>query len=365
MKTTAALLLTGALFALAACGGGSHEPVNRAATSPVSPEITTRHYAGPGSRWDVRLNSDFSFSIERRSTADSPVILMVTGTYQELDSGFIQFVVGNAQGEDAPELGQTAWAIEVPGYALFLKPDETPFGGFITMIQGGSCPDTDLTANWLVIRPAISTSADNLSSAHVGQLSYTAATDNVTINQRQSLMRLDTDLGGIDLGSGECSEGMIATDRARIYLTSAGGALVHTNHPDEAEREIIFAMQDVPISSISDLDGDYIGLIHDVDNPSGNNVAPTTMNCSAGLCEGNVHNHLNVLNIAESYSLNLFGSLNLPGPGMTSGQVRTDLNLGALVCQNLSYTTDKVLIFCIAQNPDDPSQQITLMARSR
>ncbi|MEM7080888.1 MAG: hypothetical protein AAF513_19900 [Pseudomonadota bacterium] len=349
---------------LMGCSSGSDRATSDQAAADSQPPAL-RHYAGPGSRWDVRLNADFTFSIERRARIDTPVVLTVTGTYQELDSGFLQLVVGAAQGEDAPTPGQTAWAIEVPGYALFLKPDESPFGGFITMVDGGNCPSSDLTANWTVMRPAASASADSASVAHVGSLAYTAASANLCITQRRSLTALDTELGSVDLGVGECADGVIATSQAMIYLTAAGGALVHTNHPDDAEREIVFAMQDAPLAAVSDLDGDYIGLIYDVGNPSGNNVAPTTLTCTAGLCAGSLYDSIGLVTAVQTFVADLFGSLNLPGAGMTSGQVRTDAGAGALACQSLSYAPGQVLLACLGQDPEDATRQITMVARSR
>ena len=124
-------------------------------------------------------------------------------------------------------------------------------------------------------------------------------------------------------------------------------------------------MQDDPLLGVSDLDGDYIGLIYDVGNPSGNNVAPTTLTCSAGICDGNVHANLNVREVAQTFDLNLFGSLNLPGNGMTSGEVVTESGSGALACQNLAFEEGQMLIFCLGQDPEDATQQISMVARSR
>ena len=222
---------------VSACGGGSSDGSSTALQAPTGSD---RHYAGPGSRWDVRLNGDFTFSIERRATANTPVVLTVTGTYQELDSGFLQLVVSTAQGEDAPDAGQTAWAIEVPGYALFLKPDESPFGGFISMIEGGSCPEEDFSANWTVVRPALSSTADSSTVAHLGGFTYLSASQEVTIERRHSLTAIDGDLGEVDLGEGVCTDGVIATEHAMIYLTAAGGALIHTNHPEKPKLRLTF-----------------------------------------------------------------------------------------------------------------------------
>ena len=367
IRTTSTVIAVGLAISLTllGCSSGSDRSTSTQTAVTVQETGQARNYSGPGSKWDVVLNDDATFLIERRATAQTEVVLRVSGNYQSLDNGFTQFFVSSAQGEDAPAPGATAWGIEVPGFALFLKPDDSPFGGFISMLDSGTCPSEPLLANWVVVKPQASADATDAAQPIVGAFEYDPSTSQADLTQRYSLQ--GDDLGVASLGAASCSDGILITDEAVVYLTAAGGGLAHTIRADEADREVVFALQQEAISSIGDLDGDYVGLVYDPGNPSGNNVSPTVVNCAAGICSGNILSALDVSASVAEFSLNLFGTLDQPVQGLIAGEVSNDAGRGDLVCQVLGGVgaSSNMLVSCVGQDPENPSQQINLIMRSQ
>ena len=323
-------------------------------------QAVPRVYAGPGSRWDLSLNPDATFSIERRATIDTPVVLTVAGTYQTLDNGFVQFFVSEATGEDAPLPGDTAWAVEVQDFATFLKPTESPFAGYITMINAGTCPEGNLDASWIGVKTAVSADASS-DHPHMGAVFYDALEQSVVLNGAWALN--GTELGGANLGQGTCQDGVLMTDRGPVYLADAGGGLIHTAHPDPDEREILFAMESVPLTGIAQLDGEFLGLYYEPNNPLADNVSPTLVSCSAGLCNGQILDGLDAALAVDSFELNLFGTLNHPVAGTINGSINKDSEVGNIACQIRSEvgSQNQKLVTCIAQNPSNLSEHINLV----
>ena len=46
--------------------------------------------------------------------------------------------------------GEKAYALEVPGYAMLLKPLDS--GQLISMVSAGACPEEDIEANWVIVK---------------------------------------------------------------------------------------------------------------------------------------------------------------------------------------------------------------------
>ena len=362
MKTSVLVALA-MTVTLAACGGGSRSSNSDTPVAHVPPpslEPQNRTYSGPGSRWDVNLNTDATFLIERRASIDTPVILEIEGNYQALDNGFVQFFVSNAVGEDAPIAGDTAWAVEVQDFAIFLKPTESPFAGYITMIDSGSCPVGNLDASWIAVKTASTAEAVD-DHPHMGAFTYDSLMQSVELSGRFALN--GSDLGSLSIGQGTCQDGVLMTDRGPVYLADAGGGLVHTAHEDPAEREILFAMESEPLTSISDIDGEYLGLYYEPNNPVADNVSPTLVSCSAGVCNGQILDGLDAALSVSSYELNLFGTLDNPVAGTITGSIGNGSEISELACQirlDVGSASQK-LVTCIAQNPVNPNEHVNIL----
>ncbi len=146
-------------IALVGCGGGSSSD-NDSPTAPVSETVEATNYNGPGSKWDVTLNSDDTFVITRRESLNDPIDLTVEGTYEDLDSGFLLLTVSSGSGENVPPAGSQALALEAPGYALFLKPLGSGDNQILAMVTAGECPSSDIAANWVLVKSASDANAN-------------------------------------------------------------------------------------------------------------------------------------------------------------------------------------------------------------
>jgi len=133
-----------ALLALAACGGGGSN-AGGGTVSAVS-------YSGPGSRWDADLATDGSFTITRRDSVSAPVDLTVNGSYEGLASGFLKLTMASASGTNAPSAGDITYTLDVPGYALMLKPLDAGNDQIIPMVRSGECPTVDMDANLVMVK---------------------------------------------------------------------------------------------------------------------------------------------------------------------------------------------------------------------
>ena len=133
------LALTSALILLFACalpgcgGGGSGAGAGSS-------------YQGPGSHYLVALDDDGTFHIEISDDPSSAADTIVDGIYTRLATGFLDMTVRSASGVDAPSPGDQAIALEIPGFALLLKPLDSN-GEIIPMIEAGECPSSDFVAN--------------------------------------------------------------------------------------------------------------------------------------------------------------------------------------------------------------------------
>ena len=342
---SAGLLLSGC--------GGSNSPLD--AVLPETP--ADDNFNGPGSKWDVSLRADSTFNFTRRPDLDSAVDLTVDGTYVRLDSGFLAFTVTDATGDDAPSNGDTAWGLEVPDFALFLKPDDSDDGRFIAMVTAGNCPTADVTANWVMVKKSSDADATESDRDYFGSFAFDAVAETAVLPGRFAIDDAFTSQGGQDLGAGTCTDGIMRVDDAAMYLTNNGGALVHTNQSDDDDSNIIFAMNQTPIVNMDTLDGNFAGLIFD-ESPAvdASQVMPTTMSCSLGLCTGDLLTDVESgVSSQVSFDLNLTGSLDQPDVGMITGSLVSDGNAGNVACIVNTSAGNATLATCVGQAPGDNS----------
>ncbi|NKC01763.1 MAG: hypothetical protein GKR90_25140 [Pseudomonadales bacterium] len=347
-----------------ACGGGSSSSSSDVA-NPVGqdPASTPTRYSGPGSRWDVVLNPDSSFTIERRESMTAPVSLTVNGVYSEQANGFMSLVVSDATGDGAPSAGAEAWGIEIPGFAYFLKPAGSS-SEFISMVMAGECPTNDFVGNWIIMKSRDDADATDADQEFFGVFSYDIETGQASLPAQHALV--DGFPGGVnvDLDQGVCAEGMMQVDDAEMYLTRSGGALVHTNVDSDSESSIIFAMPQATLPAISDLDNEYAGLIF---GSAGDTIQPVVVACAAGLCTADVLDDVELGTSIDQLQINLVGTLDFPDPGVITGTIERGGLQGNLACMaNTSLAANApVMLTCVAQDPDNPSERINVILRGR
>lgn len=325
-------------------------------------------YTGPGSKWDVTLETNGSFQITRRESPVDPVTMTVEGTYERLDSGFLSLEVGSATGTDAPSPGDMAWALEVPGYALLLKPVDSD--QIIGMVTAGSCPSADVNAHWVMVKQRDGASASDASTDYFGTFAFDYDTGTPSLPSKYALTTgfpAVTD-GGID-GSGSCDEGLMLVgdmpDTAAMYLTANGGAIVQTSIANDADASFIFALQADDVQT-SALDGDYAGMLFDDNMSDGSKINPVALSCDTGVCTGALVTDIETgATSSDTVTITMTGT---PGDSFISGTIEdSDSNTGNLVCMvdTSANGTDTDIVSCVGQSPGDNSQMFNVMFVSR
>ena len=361
------VLLAAALFSLTGCGSSS----SPAPATGGDAGATAVSYNGPGSRWDVDLD-DGAFTITRRETVSSPIDLTVTGTYEELPTGFVKLDVDASEGLDGPEPGEMAWALEVPGYAFFLKPMEAGNERIMAMVTAGECPTADVDANWVLVKKGSADNADDAGRDFFGSFNYDATTGTAMLPGRWSLAGDFADQGANDnIGSGTCADGIMEvtdeTDNAVMYLTASGGAIVHTNVDNEYDSSFIFALAQTDIPGMTAMDGDYAGVLFDESLNSGEKVAPLAVACVSGMCSGEILADVETGAVDEgSATIDLSGTMNFPEPGFITGSITEDGtgNLACMVDTNAA-DTGRTIMSCVGQSPGDAAKMFNVILVSR
>lgn len=343
---------------LAACGGSDDG-------DDTDNELAARAYNGPGSKWDATLRPDGTFTITRRLDATSPVIMTVNGDYQELPSGFLHFVVSSASGTDAPSAGDEAYGLEVEGYALMLKPVDPTSDQVIPMVTSGSCPDTDVAANWVLVRKPSSDDATDAGRDFFGTFEYEVATDTPSLPSRYALDNSFTSQGaGTIPGTGSCADGLMLVTDAEMFLTASGGAIVHTNLTNPSESSFIFALAQSPIAAIGNTDGSYAGLLFDGGATSGDRIQPVALTCGSGTCTGNIVTDVenNTLS-AESVTVDLSGTVDALGDGLVTGTITSGSGTGNLACMvdTDANGSGRKIMSCVGQAPGDNTQMFNVL----
>ena len=360
------LLIAAACSTLIACSGSSSNSNTNAASD-------TNAYNGPGSKWDVELSEDNSFTITRRDTPQTPVDLTVTGSYTRHDSGFVGLTVGSAEGTNAPSAGDEAWALEVPGYALLLKPmgDDK----IIAMVSAGECPTSDIDANWVVVKQHSTANATDANQDYFGTFNYVVDTGTPSLPSKHSISTgFPTVTGGGGLGSGSCSDGLMFVgtepDIAAMYLTSTGGAIVQTNINDENDAQFIFALAQKEISDIGALEGDYAGMLFDDNMADGSSVNPVALSCdNAGTCTGKLVTDIETGAVdTDTVTVTLNGLPDTLGDGFVTGMISdggsTPGNLSCMIDVGANRTS-KNIVNCVGQSPGDNTKMFNVMFVSK
>lgn len=353
---TTSLVLTG-------CGGGSSAP-----DAPPQQQAADVNFNGPGSKWDFRLGGDGSFEIERRDDLASPVDMTVAGNWTRLSTGFLHLSVVSATGDDAPEAGDTAWAIEVPGYALFLAPIREPMDQIIPMVTAGNCPSSDMNANWIMVRKE-GADAQDAERDFIGTFSYVAATNSPSLPEKYALENF-TELEGLDqLGAANCQNGIMELDNADavMYLTDNGGAIVHTGVTDIDDSSFIFAFTKKAITAVNNLDGEYAGVLFDDNLDEGNKIAPVSVSCDSGVCTGDVVTDIETgATTGEPVTLNLSGTPDGLSQGFITGTIDNGGAGVELACMaDISVGGgDRKMVNCVGQSPGDASKMFNVIFTS-
>lgn len=353
-----ALMVTALVIA---CGGGGGD-------TPATPQ----NYTGPGSVWTFEKTGT-SFTAVKAADFVSAPTLTVSGTTVPLASGFDLLTVSSATGTDAPAVGSKGWALEVPGLAMFVNPLEAGSDQAVVMISAGTCPETDLVANWIAVKKETGVDATNTGSDFFGTATFDSTTFSGNVVNRYALDSTFTDNGTASVGPGTCTDGIVdltaTADDAVMYLTSSGGAIVHTEVSDTANNNFLFALAQKAITDISDFDGSYAGLLFDDSQTSGEKVLPLGMTCTSGTCMVQIILDVETgTPLAGNVVVTLDGTLNELGSGLITGTVDDgDGTPGNMACMtdNNAAGTGKKIINCVGQSPGDNTKMFNALFVSK
>jgi hypothetical protein len=347
--------LIAAVAVAAGCGDETTEPVNtveQPATPPASaaPMVS---YSGPGSNWDIDLNDDGTYAISRSALAGMDPDLSVSGSFQQTAQGFLSMTIDASSGNDAPVRGNTTWAFEIPNHALTLSPISTVDDHAVTMVGGGVCPDSDVSANWISIRASLSSNAQSTEGSYFGALDYSYGQGSTTLRTQYALTVGNQSQGEYSLGNGFCRSGIISSASSDIYLSPTGATTVHVDAASPDGGMFVLALPRATIGSIGDLDGSYAGVMTDEAGGPGQKVSPVVVTCSSGICSGDFVADVSAGTLAGTpFSVDLSGSINAPSPGLTTGTVTVGGNSGNIGCMADpdNTGTGQRLISCAGQS---------------
>ncbi|VAW64610.1 hypothetical protein MNBD_GAMMA08-843 [hydrothermal vent metagenome] len=334
------------------------------------------NYNGPGSKWDLSLTGGATgnFNIDHFQTGDlvNPDY-NVKGTYIRQSSGFVTLIVTevtNFIGTNGPLVGETAWAIEVPGYAFLLKP--TSGDQMIPMVESGSCPTADMTGNFVVVKKDLTNGGDSGASDAArdffGTFNYDFASSVTTLPELRAITSGFPSLTSDPLPAATCASGILTFTDTILYLTSNGGGIVHlgTATPnDDEDDSFLFALSQKAITNVSNLDASYAGILFDQNATVGEQIQPIALTCTSGSCTGNIVDDITTGSLVSGSlaNINLIGTVDSIANGLITGTISFDSTTGNLACMADidSLGTGKKIISCVGQSPDNNANMFNVI----
>ena len=374
LSLVAGLTLT---LGLVNCGGGG--------SSTTTTTDTTNSYTGAGSQWDNSINeTQKTFVITHRPEANESIDFTINGTVADLESGFRKLTVTSSTGANSPTAGTVGYGLEIPGYAFFLQPEEDS-GEVITMVQGGECPTSDFSGNWVSVKNLhdvntttnVGTPADVSRADHdsFGTFSWDSVNSKINFLTTYSLVNPTVDLNRTESQDINCTNGVAQIPGATMYLTKNGGAIVHTefdsgNGDGRTDESVISAFASEALTSKSNFNGDYAGVMVAADVSATTSVQLISASCTNGLCSGDVIDPITNTPVAggETVTLNLTGNINEPSNGFISGTISTSNGgSGNMTCMvdTDAASTGKTLVSCSGQNPDSNAELFNFILVSK
>lgn len=319
-------------------------------------------YNGPGSAWSVSLDEDGTFDISASETLGDDAFLTVHGDYERHANGFIELTVTSATGDDAPDPGDSAMAIEAPGFAFLLRPLDGD-GEILPMVAAGGCPDDDVAANWMMMTcndgPGESCDADDTDRDFLGVFSYDASAETATLPARYSIAN-GSDQGSNNIGTATCDGGVMSVEDALMYLTENEGAIVQISPEDHDNAQHVLALPRQAITQV-DLAGTYVGMGFDKGDDSSFAVSMTVNGAGTSASIFQVNDEaLEDATPGSSVASIAITSVNMVSTNAADGWLTGTLSVTAepdrpIYCMNASDVGDsgKSMMLCIGQSPGD------------
>ncbi|MEM7377558.1 MAG: hypothetical protein AAF460_08645, partial [Pseudomonadota bacterium] len=251
-----------------------------------------------------------------------------------------------------------------------LSPMESGSDQVIPMVASGSCPTADFAANWVIVKKSNSSDATSSSRDFFGSYQYTAATSTANLPSVHALDNSFTNQGANSLGTSTCADGIALVSDAVMYLTTNGGAIVHTQVSDPNESSFIFALAQKAITNVANFDGDYAGMVFDGNFSAGARLIPAAMTCTSGTCSGTLlSGPENTATASDPWTLALTNTVDDPSAGLITGTLTDNgsANTGNVACMIDSDVlgTGKRIMSCVGQSPGDNTQMVNAIFTSK
>jgi hypothetical protein len=371
------LLSLGLSIGISSCGDSN----NSSSTDPAT--TGSYSYSGPGSKWEMsRTNTTYTIEMEDGSDG-----IEVTASSETLSTGHIKLTITDASATGsatAPNNGDIAHAVEVPGAAFLLKPMEAN-AETIAMVVSGSCPTEDFVANWVIgKRPNGQKSVTEDSQDWYGSINYDVSASSATFPAYSSLELPSNATSGGASNFNACSNGKVewtqncsggSTDN-EIYFTQSGLMIVATCKGDTSDESHIIGIPQAEIANVSDIYGDYAGFAF-LENSDDTSAFSATIAADSGndskitfsVLSGN---DLDTVDSTHVVTFDHTTNLNSPADGFIRGTFTSSCTPGSdneadgtcdvacTVAQDMG-DNDKNMLYCIGQDPSDEDKRVTML----
>lgn len=284
-------------FAIGACEDDSSSDTSNSYTATQS----------PGDVWSWTLTSS-TFTATNDTTG-----FTYSGGKETLANLFLKLTVTASTDPGVPLDGTAvAFALEVPGTALIVKPADTD-GKAIVGVGQGSCPTADATYNWITIPRA---DWDAASSEAYGTADSTVSGSDISFDV--SAFMLDGNPVGSNTASTTCSNGvMTETGSTTTIGIAPSGTFVGDNGPNDGGFiGVVAPSANVAFADITASGLEYRGVLFKNNNANDDDTEPVWVRrSSSGVLTGGNYSDFegNVENTSEGVTLTFDSQ---PSPGV-------------------------------------------------
>ncbi len=325
-------------------------------------------FVGPG-MWELELNRrDETFVMERRTEPGAEADLTISGTYEQLSSGFTRMNVTDVS-DTAAQLKSAFNAVEISDEYVVLQPVENNSDQIITMVVAGECPENDLSGNWITYDTTTAADATAEDQGFFGTYTFAVSSGIGVLQTRYNLENYEAVSNLVTLDGEACDDGISEADTVVQYVSPNSGAIVHSNTDNTDTSQLLFVMDTKEIATRADLNSEhYVGFYYDSTFSASAQSIPVSISCDNGDCE--MREVENIESGQESTSVYEI-SFETPG-GIAEGFVTgiiTDPqdNQGNIACSVDNDFLDKgeIVWACAGQSPTANAEFINLFITTK
>lgn len=289
-------------------------------------------YFGPGS------NYNFSISGNSFKLTETISDLEISGSIETTTDSFEKLTVTNSSNQSLIEVGQTTFGLTVANKIFVLRPftnNKQP----ILLISNDGCPEVSIAHNWVGSNIGTDISSNILS----GTISLDISTEELKLGTAYNISGINQ--GYQSIGTSKCSSGLIENGDDSLTYINDNLSISHLGKStiNSSDDLFLFGLKQKKISSVSDLDGNYIGFQY------GQTLSPIKATLSSG--SGTVTQYDPETKSTSTIYTTSINSINNPSIGLINASIESGL-LKCAADTNLNDSNNKVII-CIGQSPVD------------